>query len=84
MPVTKHLHSLESADLIRLASLQPELEYAFKHALVQEAVYTSLLKHDRRILHLTVGESLEQLYPDSRDELAPMLAMHFDEAGEHL
>jgi len=76
------LDTLEAKGLIKLAALQPELEYLFRHALVQEAAYGSLLKQERRDLHGRVGEALEQLFPDRRDELAPMLAMHFEQAGE--
>lgn len=76
------LDSLEAKGLIRLASLRPELEYLFRHALVQDAAYGSLLKQERRDLHGRVGEALEALYPERRDELAPVLAMHFEQAGE--
>ena len=76
------LDTLEAKGLIRLASLRPELEYLFRHALVQDAAYGSLLKQERRELHGRVGDALEQLYPDRRDELAPLLAMHFEQAGE--
>lgn len=76
------LNELEASGLIRLAQVQPELEYAFRHALVQDAAYSSLLKQDRRRLHLAVGQVLEGLYPDRRDELAGMLAHHFIKAGE--
>jgi tetratricopeptide (TPR) repeat protein len=76
------LDTLEAKGLIRLASLRPELEYLFRHALVQDAAYGSLLKQERRELHGQVAEALEQLYPDRREELAPVLAMHFEQAGE--
>jgi tetratricopeptide (TPR) repeat protein len=74
--------TLEAVGLLRRAPTEPELEYLFRHALVQEAAYRSLLRQDRRRLHLTVGETLETLYPDQREELAPLLAQHFFEAGE--
>ena len=76
------LNELEASGLIRLAQIQPELEYVFRHALVQDAAYSSLLKQDRRRLHLAVGQGLEELYPDRHDELAGMLAHHFIKAGE--
>jgi tetratricopeptide (TPR) repeat protein len=74
--------TLEAKGLIRLAAVQPEIEYLFRHALVQDAAYGSLLKQERRGLHAQVGEALEQLYPDRREELAAVLAMHFEQAGE--
>jgi tetratricopeptide (TPR) repeat protein len=76
------LDTLEAKGLVRVAAYQPELEYLFRHALVQDAAYESLLKQERRALHRTVGEALEQLYPDRRGELAAVLAMHFEEAGD--
>src|SRR5262249_49885931 len=76
------LAQLESAGLIRLADELPELEYLFRHALVQEVAYESLLKADRRRLHHAVGAALEEIYPDRLEELAPLLAQHFHEAGD--
>ncbi len=63
MTLVSQLTTLEFAGLIRLAQVQPELEYVFRHALVQEAAYASLLRQDRRDLHRAVGETLERLYP---------------------
>lgn len=77
-----HLDTLEQSNLIHVARAEPELEYLFRHALVQDAAYDSLLKADRRRLHRQVGEILEQLYPERQRELASLLAHHFHEAGE--
>ena len=80
MTLIRKLNTLESAGLVRLAAAQPELEYLFRHALVQDAAYGSLLKKDRKQLHLAVGEALEQLYAEQRDERAATLAYHFEKA----
>ncbi len=84
MNVSAHLTRLEANDLIRLAQTQPEVTYLFRHALVQEATYHSLVKGDRRRLHRTVGETLERLAPAGApsSDLAPLLAEHFDQAGD--
>src|SRR5262245_17288659 len=79
---TAQLDTLTDKGLIELATKYPELEYLFRHWLVQDAAYGSLLKQERRELHGRVGEALEELYPDRREELAPVLAMHFEQAGE--
>ena len=79
----KPLDTLEARGLIRLASVRPELEYLFRHWLVQEAAYGSLLKQERRQLHRLVGDALEELYPDRREELAAVLALHLEQAGEN-
>ncbi len=65
---------LEAKGLIRLASIRPELEYLFRHGLVQDAAYASLLKQERRELHGRVGAALEELYPERAGELALVLA----------
>src|SRR5262245_28814740 len=80
MILISQLNTLESAGLLRLVAAQPELEYLFRHALVQDAAYQSLLKQDRRQLHASVGEALEQLFPSQIDELAATLAYHYKEA----
>ena len=85
MTLISQLATLESSGLIHLARAQPELEYLFRHALVHDAAYASLVKADRLRLHHVVGEALERGYrdgPASRD-LAPRLARHFHEAGDY-
>src|SRR4051812_43545453 len=84
MTLTRQLVTLEATGLILLAHLEPEVEYLFRHALVQAAAYHSLVKIDRRRLHLAVGQALEQLYPARLDspDLTPVLAHHFGEAGD--
>jgi tetratricopeptide (TPR) repeat protein len=75
------LDTLEARGLIRVAALQPELEYLFRHALVQDTAYGSLLKQERRALHAIVGRTLEDLYPERAGDLAAVLALHFEQAG---
>jgi tetratricopeptide (TPR) repeat protein len=82
MTADVELDTLEAKGLIRLATSMPELEYLFRHQLVQDAAYGSLLKQERRELHGQVGEALEALYPERRGELSPVLGMHFEQAGE--
>jgi tetratricopeptide (TPR) repeat protein len=76
------LGTLEASGLIEIAALQPELEYLFRHALVQDAAYGSLLKQDRRTLHRAAAETLLSLYPERQNELAAVIAMHFEHAGD--
>jgi tetratricopeptide (TPR) repeat protein len=76
------LDTLEARGLIRLAAAQPELEYLFRHALLQDTAYESLLKQERKQLHQVVGQALEQLYPDRVGEMAAVLARHFEQAGD--
>jgi tetratricopeptide (TPR) repeat protein len=76
------IDTLEAKGLVSVATYRPELEYLFRHWLVQDAAYGSLLKQERRQLHRLVGEALESLYPERRNELAGILAMHFEQAGD--
>ena len=81
MNIDGNLAQLEAADLVRRAA-GAELTYQFKHALVRDTAYRSLLKHERKHLHRVVGEALEGAYPAQLDENAALLAQHFAEAGE--
>lgn len=76
------LQTLEEYGLIRLAATHPELEYWFRHALVQEATYQTLVRADRRHLHQLVGEVLERMAGERSAAVAPLLAHHFDRAGD--
>lgn len=78
----KHLTHLESVGLIRLAQTHPELEFMFRHALIRDAAYKSLLREDRKKLHRQVAEAIEQTYPDQLDEHAAALAQHYIQADE--
>ncbi len=82
MILDDRLNMLRTAGLIRDAGTVSEKEFLFQHALLQEAAYDSLLKQDRKRLHLAVGDALERLYPERLDELAPLLARHFEEAAD--
>jgi len=82
MTLFNNLSTLESAGLIQVAKVEPDLEYLFRHSLMQDAAYASLLESDRKRLHLAVGNAIESLYPERKRELAAILAYHFKEAGE--
>jgi class 3 adenylate cyclase/tetratricopeptide (TPR) repeat protein len=73
----RSLHSLEMLDLVRVRSVQPDLEYIFKHALTQEVAYNGLLKKDRQELHERIGLVMEKLFPDRITEFYETLASHF-------
>jgi tetratricopeptide (TPR) repeat protein len=77
-----HLSVLQRVELILEAARNPEREYAFRHALTQEAAYRSILRKERTSFHLQVGESLEQLFPERKSEFAPLLAHHFLQADD--
>ena len=82
LDVSRELSSLEASGVAGVSEVHPELQYSFRHALLQEAAYGSLLKSERKKLHAAVGTALEKVYPQRTDELAGLLARHFGEAGE--
>jgi tetratricopeptide (TPR) repeat protein len=75
------LSLLEIAELVRRLQ-DADRSYLFKHALVQDTAYTSLLKHERKRLHRLIGETLERAYPNALDENAALLTEHFGHAGD--
>jgi class 3 adenylate cyclase len=75
--IDKSLMGLERLDLIRTRSLQPDLEYIFKHALTQEVVYNGLLKKERQNIHEKIGHVMEELFQDRLQEFYEALAYHF-------
>jgi len=78
----KHLGTLLRMDLIREAARVPEIEYAFRNPLTQEAVYKTILIKRRRAFHRRVGEAMESIYADRLDGLYGLLAHHFTLANE--
>ncbi len=76
--------NLRRAEFIYELSLYPSVEYAFKHPLTQEVALGSLLTERKRKIHRTLAEAIERQDTVHLDERAPLLAHHWDEAGEAL
>ena len=72
----RELAGLQAAELIYEASLFPDLEYTFKHALTHEVAYGSLLQERRKTLHARVVAAIEQVYATRLDEQTERLADH--------
>jgi class 3 adenylate cyclase/predicted ATPase len=75
------LRVLEESGLVHAESGSHAGSYAFKHALVQEAAYQSLLRSRRRELHLRIAEVLESSFPQTARNAPELLAHHWTEAG---
>jgi class 3 adenylate cyclase/tetratricopeptide (TPR) repeat protein len=73
---------LEHAELIRERQRLPEIEYIFKHALVHEAAYGSILTENRRAIHRRVAQAIEMLFEGRLDEFASLLAHHYTRAED--
>jgi class 3 adenylate cyclase/tetratricopeptide (TPR) repeat protein len=70
------LASLQAAEFLYEASLFPDLEYTFKHALTHDVAYGSLLHERRRTLHARIVDAIEQRYPERLVEQVERLADH--------
>jgi predicted ATPase len=75
------LDRLVSAGLLFRQGLPPRATYLFKHALVQDAAYGTLLREPRRALHARVVETLESQFSDLAEGQPELLARHCTEAG---
>jgi predicted ATPase len=75
------LAQLVRAELIFRRGTPPDAEYTFKHALVQEAAYGTLLRSRRQQLHAQIATTLEDQFPDIAVAQPALLARHCAEAG---
>jgi class 3 adenylate cyclase/predicted ATPase len=75
------LDQLLEAELIFRRGTPPETSYVFKHALVQDAAYGTLLKSRRQQLHARIAEVLEKQFPDTTESEPEVLAHHCIQAG---
>jgi class 3 adenylate cyclase/predicted ATPase len=75
------LDRLVAAGLLFRQGVAPNASYLFKHALVQDAAYGTLLREPRRALHARIAETLERQFPEIADNQPELLARHCTEAG---
>lgn len=71
-----NLNKLTDAHFVFEVQLYPELEFSFDHALIQEVLYSTLLKSVRNKIHLKILELLEKLPKDKLEEKIEILATH--------
>jgi len=77
------LLNLQGLEFIYEKALFPELEYIFKHAMIQEVAYGSLLQTKRKELHENIGKAIEEIYADRLEEFYEMLAYHYSKSDNH-
>jgi class 3 adenylate cyclase/predicted ATPase len=75
------LDRLIDAGLLFRQGVPPHASYLFKHALVQDAAYGTLLREPRRALHARIAKTLEKQFKDIADSQPELLARHCAEAG---
>jgi class 3 adenylate cyclase/predicted ATPase len=75
------LERLVTAGLLFRQGVPPHATYLFKHALLQDAAYGTLLREPRRALHARVAETIESQFADVIESQPELLARHCAEAG---
>jgi class 3 adenylate cyclase/predicted ATPase len=75
------LAQLMDAELIYQRGLPPRSRYIFKHALIQETAYQSLLRSTRQQYHQRIAQELEAQFPETVETQPELLAYHYTEAG---
>jgi hypothetical protein len=79
--VRKALVQLEEAELLFRSAAPPEARYTFKHALVQDTAYETLLKPRRQILHRQIADALRVEFPAIAAAEPELVAHHLTQAG---
>jgi len=75
------LDRLTDAGLLFQQGTPPHATYLFKHALVQDAAYGTLLREPRRALHARIAQALESQFAEIAENQPELLARHYTEAG---
>ena len=75
------LAKLVRADILHTKGRLPSCQYIFKHALVEDALYNSLIKGKRQQFHARIAEALEARFPQTTATQPELVAHHFTEAA---
>ena len=76
------LDELRSLELILQAEEAKEFQYLFKHFLIQEVAYNTILVNKRKDLHASIARAIEKLYPERLMEFYELLAFHYEKAEQ--
>ncbi len=77
----RELGGLVEAEIVYQRGVPPQATYTFKHALIQDAAYESLLKSTRQHYHQRIAQVLETQFPETMETQPELLAHHYTEAG---
>ncbi len=80
-PLQAALSRLVDAELLHQRGVSPQATYVFKHALIQDAAYQSLLKSVRQPYHQRVADALVERFPEEVEARPAYVAHHYTEAG---
>src|SRR4029434_5048701 len=79
--VQRELCRLVAAELLFQRGVLPQATYVFKHALIRDSAYASLLKSTRQHYHQRIAQVLEAQFPDTAEIHPELVAHHYTEAG---
>ncbi|MDA2919111.1 AAA family ATPase [Desulfobacterota bacterium AH_259_B03_O07] len=77
----RELSKLVEAEILYQRGIHPKARYFFKHALIQEAAYESLLRSKRHTYHQKIAEVLENRFPETFETQPELLAHHYTVGG---
>ena len=77
----RELGRLVEAEIVYQRGLPPQATYTFKHALIQDAAYQSLLRSTRQRYHRRIAQVLRSAFPETVETQPELLAHHYTEAG---
>jgi class 3 adenylate cyclase len=84
MPEKQLAHGIDmlvESGLAFYRGVPPNADYTFKHALVRDAAYSTLLRSQRQELHALIGKAYEERFPETVEKKPELLAHHFTQAG---
>jgi class 3 adenylate cyclase/tetratricopeptide (TPR) repeat protein len=81
--VERHLATLKELALVHETRTFPGIAFAFKHAVIQDVAYQSLLQHRKSELHAAIAQAVEELGADEADTDAAVLAHHYGLTPRH-
>ena len=81
--VHRGLHQLVEAEFLYQRGVPPQASYTFKHALIQDVAYQSLLRSTRQQYHQRIAQAMEAQFPETVETQPELVAQHYTAAGCH-
>jgi len=79
--LNQRLRELTRSGLVESLGVPPKSEYLFKHALIRDAAYESVLKREREALHRQIATVLRDRFPESQEREPELMAHHLTQSG---
>src|SRR2546428_6248605 len=83
LTLQRELGRLVEAEMVYQRGLPPQAYYFFKHALIRDSAYESLLKSTRQQYHQHIAQALEAQFPETVETQPELVAQHYTAAGCH-